>query len=107
MNREGYIVIGLHPDRLRFANLAFVIFLSVNDIEQNIGVFGGGFRIKQALPGILEVLSPDLLAVAPLDVVAQVKDDFLAALGDGQRDDADRGRTIESSSPSRRSRVGR
>ena len=88
---QGLIVRRLNADRGRLFDFSFVVFLSVGDVEQDISVLRSGFRIEQPLPGILEVLCPDFLAVAPLHVIAEMEDDFLAAvlkvprLGDDRR----------------------
>ena len=68
-----------------------MIFLGVQDVEQDIGILGGGLGIQQALPRILEILRPDLYPVTPGDVIPEVEDDSpspfedIPGLGDDRR----------------------
>lgn len=68
-------VLRFHPYQAVIRDLALVILLCVQYIEQDIRVLRSCLRIEQPLPGILKVLRPDLFPIAPGSVVSETEND--------------------------------
>jgi len=81
-NLQRAVVKGPHAYEGRVCDFSLVILLRVYDIEDDVGVFGGSFGIQQPLPGINEILGSNRLAIAPTDVVPQVKEELLSSVKD-------------------------
>ena len=76
------VVLSLDAQQRLIADLSLVVFLRVQDVEEDIGILGSGFWIQQALPRILEVLGSDFLSIAPGDVIPEMENDPLAPFED-------------------------